>query len=107
MSKLDIVALLEWAERQKTFPKQKLGRKNGRAKIIIPENFDPIEYVRAEKEKVARWEKYLKDEEKLNKKEDKKPEYKGPSLRGIEWFVIGLLSYPFMGPLWKYLAGVQ
>ena len=109
MSKIDIVALLEWADRQKTFAKPpKIGRKLKASRI--PDNFDPIDYVRMRKEEVARWEKYLKDEEKLNKKDPPKPEYKGPTLRGIEWLIIGMLLYPVVGPMYHAVlksAGLQ
>lgn len=106
MSKgIDIVALLEWAERQKTFktPKAKSGRKQ------TMKDFDPVEYVSKRKAEVERWEKYLKDQEKLSKKEEKKEDPK-KSFSFLEWYIIGALSYPFLGPMYQYIthaAGVK
>lgn len=53
-----------------------------------------------------------KKEAEAKKKEDEKKkvaESKGRSLLSVEWFILGILSYPFVGPAYKYLThlGVQ
>lgn len=103
MSKgFDIVPLLEYMDRRTAFkpPKSKGTSRKVKKK---EEDFDPIEFIRREKEKVARLEKYLKDEEKINKKEEK-PAEKDPSktLSYIEWFIIGALAHPLIGMLFNH-----
>lgn len=63
-------------------------------------DFDPFELLQKEKERVARFEQRVKDWDKLQKKDDKKDEKKPTRvLYGIEWFIIGVLSYPVIGYL--------
>lgn len=57
----DIVALLEWAERQKKEP----------PKTDVKET-DPIRELLKFQSQFDAWQKFQKDQEKLNKKEEKK-----------------------------------
>lgn len=94
----EMVALLEYFDK-KSAPKP--GKKRLGFKM---KEFDPIEYVRKEKEKVERWEKFLKDQAKIDKKDDDKSKDKSANLKlltNLEWFVIGILSYPFLGPAYQ------
>lgn len=103
MSKgFDIVALLEWAERQRTFKQTKT---KGSRRPKIDKDFDPIDYIRKEEERLDRWKKFLKDKEKLDKKDEEKPKDPKKSFSFLEWYVIGALSYPLLGPLYKHLVG--
>lgn len=102
MSKgIDIVALLEWADRQKAFkpPKKSFGRK---PKM---KEFNLVDLLRQKKEEATLLENYMKEQEKLNKKDDK-PEKKDPSrtLSFLEWYIIGALSYPLLGPLYHMVV---
>lgn len=102
MSKgIDLVALLEWADRQKAFkqPKPKgFGRKT---KV---KEFNLVDLLRQKKEEADLLEKYLKDQEKINKKEEKKPEDPKRSFSFLEWYIIGALSYPLLGPLYHMVV---
>lgn len=98
----EIVALLEYFDK-KTTAKPSKGR-FGR-KLKIDREFDPVDYLTKERAKLERFEKYLKDHEKLSKKEDKKDEKKR-QLFGIEWYVVGLISYPLIGYLSQNLPAV-
>lgn len=92
----DMIALLEWVDRKTTAPKAPKGRFG---KVKKPKEFDLVELLRKKKEETELLEKFLDEQSKLKKKEEKKPE-KGPRvLMGIEWFVIGILSYPLVGYL--------
>lgn len=91
----EIVALLEYFDKKTVKPK---GRSS---KVKMNKEFDPVEYLTKERAKLERFEKYWKDQEKLNKKDDKKPEKNPLHLRGLEWFIIGILSYPFVGAAWQ------
>lgn len=99
----EVVALLEWADKKANTKPPK-----SKSRGFKQKEFDPIEYVRKEKEKVERWEKFLKDQEKINKKEEKKPESKDMTrlFFGLEWFIIGILSYPIVGPAYQAMMHV-
>lgn len=93
----DIVAILEWAERKSSFKQPKgSGRKTNRVK-----KFDLVDLLRQKKEETELLEKFLDEQAKLKKKDDKKEEKKRQFI-GIEWYVIGLISYP----LFMYLSTV-
>jgi hypothetical protein len=81
----------EMANKANTKPKtpHKLGRSLKKKDL----DFDPFELLQKEKERVARFEQRVKDWDKLNKKEGKNDDKKR-SFFGIEWYVIGLVSYP-------------
>jgi hypothetical protein len=100
----DLVAVLEYLDRKTAFKPPKSGRKT--RKLVIPDEFDLISYVQKKEEEVERWKKYLKDKEKLEKK-DTKPEYKGPNLKFVEWYIIGILSYPLVGHIWQLATTVK
>lgn len=98
----EIVALLEYFDKKTTVPKT--SKKSFTQKLKNKE-FDPVDYLTKERSKLERFEKYLKDYEKLTKKEDKKDDKKR-SFIGAEWYIIGLLSYPFIGYLSQHLPAV-
>lgn len=52
---------------------------------------------RKEEKKKADAEKKKSDEKK------KAEESKGRSLLSLEWFILGILAYPFVGPAYNYL----
>lgn len=91
----DLVAVLEYLDRKTSFKPPKMGRKTNKMPKL-PTEFDVIAYVQKKEDEVERWKKFLKDKEKLDKKEEKKDEKKRQFI-GIEWYVIGLLSYPLVG----------
>lgn len=85
----DIVAILEWAERKSTFKQPKgSGRKTSKFK-----KFNLVDLLRQKEEEAEALRKYLDDQSKLKKKDDKKEEKKRHFI-GIEWYIIGLASYP-------------
>lgn len=93
MSKgIDLVSLLEWAERQKTFkePKTRFGRKKEK-------EFDLVSLLRKKKEEAELLEKFLKDQEKINKKEDKK-EVKAHVFTFTEGLLMAFMAQYFLGP---------
>lgn len=93
----EIVALLEWVD-------QKSKQKTSKVKVRNPfkdprvKDIDIPAYMRKKKEELEYLEKFLKE---FNKKEEKKDGKKIRMLTGVEWFVIGLISYPFVGPAYQ------
>lgn len=85
-----MVALLEYMDRKTSSQKQPKG--NGR-KINKIKKFDLVDMLRQKKEETELLEKFLDEQSKLKKKDDKKEEKKRTFI-GIEWYVIGVLSYP-------------
>lgn len=79
----------------------KTAHKLGRSLKKKDLDFDPFELLQKEKERVARFEQRVKDWDKLNKKEDKKEDKKRQFI-GLEWYVVGLVTYP----LFMYLSTV-
>jgi len=93
----DMIALLEWVDR-KTQPAKPAKSRFGKAKR--PKEFDLVELLRKKKEETELLEKFLEEQAKLKKKDEKKPDVKTMRLlTGLEWFIIGVLSYPFVGML--------
>lgn len=92
----DLVAVLEYLDRKNSFPKPAPKGRFGKQKKV--KEFDLVELLRKKKEETELLEKFLDEQSKLKKKEEKKPE-KVRVLMGIEWFVIGILSYPLVGYL--------
>lgn len=88
----EIVALLEYFDKKST---TKPTTKKSFTQKMKNKEFDPVDYLTKERAKLERFEKYLEDHKKLSKKEDKKEEKKR-QLIGIEWYVIGLISYPII-----------
>lgn len=93
----DLVAVLEYLDRKTSF--QKPTPKGRFRKDKKVKEFDLVELLRKKKEETELLEKFLEEQAKLKKKEDKKPEKAPRVLMGIEWFVIGILSYPLVGYL--------
>lgn len=87
----------EMANKANTKP-PKTAHKLGRSLKKKDLDFDPFELLQKEKERVARFEQRVKDWDKLNKKEEEKDDKKRQFL-GIEWYIIGLLSYPLFAYL--------
>lgn len=81
--------------------KQKIPHKLGRTLKKKDLDFDPFELLQKEKERVARFEQRVKDWDKLNKKDEKKDEKvnRARMFHGLEWFALGVLSYPLFGYL--------
>lgn len=95
----EIVALLEWADRKTAVQKTPKGRSFGKSKKI--KSFDLVELLRQKKEETEALERFLEDQAKLKKKDEKKEEKKATIriLVGLEWYIIGVLSYPLIGYL--------
>jgi len=98
----EIVALLEYFDKKNVpvKPAKRFGKGQKQKK------FDLVELLRQKKEETEMLEKFLEEQAKLKKKDDKKPESKGPQLKHIEWFIIGILSYPFVGHLYQAMLVV-
>lgn len=58
------------------------------------------------KNKADRKEEKKKEAEAKKKADDKKKaeDNKGKTLFGIEWYILGILSYPIVGPLYRLLT---
>jgi hypothetical protein len=96
----EIVALLEYFDKKSVRPPTK----RGRGKMFKDKDFDPVDYIRKEEERLDRWKKFLKDKEKLDKKDEPDKEDPKRSFQFLEWFIIGMLSYPIIGPLWHMVV---
>lgn len=82
----EVVALLEWVEKKdKKEPKEK-----------EPKEYDIPALIRKKKEEAAVLEKLLID---FNNSEREKNKVR--NLTGFEWFVLGILMYPVVGPLYR------
>lgn len=97
----EIVALLEYFDKKTTV---KPSKKSFTQKLKNKE-FDPVDYLTKERNKLERFEKYLEDYKKLTKKDEKKEDKKKQFI-GIEWYVIGLCSYPVFMYLSEHLPAV-
>lgn len=89
----------------KANPKTKTPHKLGRSLKKKDLDFDPFELLQKEKERVARFEQRVKDWDKLNKKDEKKEDKKRQFI-GMEWYIIGLVSYPIFMYLSQNLPAV-
>lgn len=98
----EIVALLEYFDKKTATP-VKIKHRGGKAKT---KKFDLVELLRTKKEETEMLEKFLEEQAKLKKKEDKKPEPNKIKLHGLEWFIIGILSYPFVGTVYQAMLAV-
>lgn len=92
-----MVALLEYMDRKTT---QKQPKGNGR-KTKVSKKFDLVELLRQKRDETEMLEKFLEEQAKLKKKEEKKEE-KARQFIGLEWYAVGLISYP----LFMYLSTV-
>lgn len=91
MNGKDLIAVLEYAKTFNSTPKKKMKRRN--------KEFDLVERLRQMREETELLEKFLKEQEKLNKKDDKKPEgYKFTFAEGI---VMAYAAQFILGPLYK------
>lgn len=94
MSKnIDIVALLEYMDRIR---KPAHHPKKFHFSHKLTKDTDIISLIKRKKEEAEALEKFLKD----SKKEDKKPD-KMRTFTNLEWFIIGILLYPVVGPLYQ------
>ena len=87
----DMVALLEWMDKKNT----KQPKTNKAFRMPKLKDMDIPELIAKKKKEVEALDAYLNE---LNRKKEEK---KGRSLTGIEWFIIGLLMYPVVGPLYN------
>lgn len=94
MNAKDMIALVEY---MKTFDKP---QKNSRWKKPKEEKFDLVALLRQKKEEADLLEKFLKEQEKLNKKEEKK-EGKGHSFTFAEGIILAYAAQFVIGPLYK------
>jgi len=96
---IGIVSLLEYMDRKTGRPAKTANKMFKGAKKINFEISELPEIVRRRKEELDGLEKFLKE---FNKKEEKKPD-KGIKFSGLEWFIIGIISYPIVGPLYNVI----
>lgn len=87
----EMVALLEYMDRKSPQKQPKAAS----SKVHKIKRFDLVELLRAKKEETELLEKFLDEQTKLKKKDEKKEEKKRQFI-GIEWYIIGLLSYPVL-----------
>lgn len=95
MNAKDMIALVEY---MKTFDKP---QKGNRWKKPKPEKFDLVALLRQKKEEADLLEKFLKEQEKLGKKEEKKEEKKGHSFTFAEGIILAYAAQFIIGPLYK------
>lgn len=91
-----IVTLLEYMDRKTAKPATaKAAKQLFKKKKDI--DFEELpDYVRKQEEKLKTLKKFMKEFT-----EEKKPEKKGMKFSGLEWFIIGIISYPIVGPLYS------
>lgn len=92
----EIVALLEYFDRKTS---QKPPKAKGWGKRGPKGDIDIISLIEKKKKEAELLEKFLKDQKKEEKKDEKKSA--GVVLTGLEWFIIGMFSYPIIGPLYQ------
>lgn len=98
MNAKDLIQLTEYLQAFKQ-PKQKRWKQ--------PKDLDILTLLRKEQEKAEMLSKFLKDHEKLNKKEEKKAEHK---LTFAEGMILAYIASFVVGPLYKVFLvhlGVQ
>jgi hypothetical protein len=94
----DLVAVLEYLDRKTSFKPPKGSGRRGN-KLKFSNDLDIISMIKKRKEEAEALEKFLKDQKKEEKKDEKKSA--GIVLTGLEWFIIGMFSYPIIGPLYQ------
>lgn len=107
MNGKDLIAVLEYAKAFKDKPEKT--RRSKKRDFEITD--DPIALLRREMEKAKHIEAFLKDYEKLNKKEDDKKKDEKKSMRSFtfaEGVIIAYLAQFVLGPLYQaYIASIN
>lgn len=103
MNAKDMITLLEYVKAFDKAPKKRFGKTPKTPKL------DLVALLREKKEEAELLEKFLKDQEKINKKEEKKDDKKPVrSLTFAEGVIIAYLAQFILGPLYQaYVASVS
>lgn len=99
MNGKDLIAVLEYA---KAFSKPEKSKRSWKKEKV--KSFDLVDRLRQMKEEADLLEKFLKEQDKLNKKEDdkKKEENKAHQFTFYEGIILAYLAQMVIGPLFNH-----